>query len=62
MCRWLAYSGSPVLLKDVLYEGPNSLVGQSLHSRLGAEPTNGGTHQAGYTRACWPGVRATRSR
>jgi predicted glutamine amidotransferase len=41
MCRWLAYSGSPILIQEVLYEGPNSLVGQSLHSRLGAEPTNG---------------------
>ena len=40
MCRWLAYSGSPILMKDVLYEGPNSLVHQSLLSRLGAEPTN----------------------
>src|SRR2546430_454934 len=37
MCRWLAYSGSPILLKEVLYGGPNSLVDQSLHSRLGAE-------------------------
>ena len=41
MCRWLAYSGSPMLIRDVLYEGPNSLVGQSLSSHLGAEPTNG---------------------
>src|SRR6201996_5180186 len=39
MCRWLAYSGSPILMKDVLYRGTNSLVDQSLHSRLGAEPT-----------------------
>ena len=22
MCRWLAYSGAPILLKDALYEGP----------------------------------------
>ena len=41
MCRWLAYSGSPLLIHEALYEGPNSLVDQSLHSRLGAEPTNG---------------------
>ena len=31
----------PILIKDALYEGPNSLVNQSLHSRLGAEPNNG---------------------
>ena len=48
MCRWLAYSGSPILLKDALYEGPNSLVSQSLHSRLGAEPTNGDGFGVGW--------------
>jgi predicted glutamine amidotransferase len=48
MCRWLAYSGSPLLLRDVLYEGPNSLIDQSLHSRLGAEPTNGDGFGVGW--------------
>jgi predicted glutamine amidotransferase len=48
MCRWLAYSGSPILMKDVLYEGPNSLVHQSLSSRLGAEPTNGDGFGVGW--------------
>ena len=57
MCRWLAYSGDPILLKDVLYEGPNSLVGQSLHSRLGAEPTNGDGFGVGWYGALdTPGV------
>ena len=37
MCRWLAYVGSPVLSYDALYTPAHSLVGQSLHSRLGAE-------------------------
>lgn len=41
MCRWLAYTGSPVLIDDLLYKPTNSLVVQSLHSRLGAEATNG---------------------
>ena len=41
MCRWLAYSGSPLLLKDALYAPVHSLIDQSLHSRLGAETTNG---------------------
>jgi predicted glutamine amidotransferase len=40
MCRWLAYSGSPVLLDDVLYKPTHSLIDQSLHARLGAETTN----------------------
>jgi predicted glutamine amidotransferase len=48
MCRWLAYSGSPILLRKALYEGPNSLVDQSLHSRLGAEPTNGDGFGVGW--------------
>ncbi len=41
MCRWLAYTGSPILLKDVLYTPAHSLIDQSLHSKLGAETTNG---------------------
>src|SRR6478735_5045612 len=41
MCRWLAYTGSPVLIEDLLYKPTNSLIVQSLHSRLGAEATNG---------------------
>ena len=41
MCRWLAYTGAPVLLEDVLYSPAHSLIDQSLHSRLGAETTNG---------------------
>src|SRR4051794_2559969 len=41
MCRWLAYSGSPVILEDLLYKPEHSLIDQSLHSELGAETTNG---------------------
>ncbi len=48
MCRWLAYSGSPVLLEELLYKPQNSLVVQSLHSRLGAEPTNGDGFGVGW--------------
>ena len=36
MCRWLAYTGSPVLVTDVLYTPVHSLIDQSLHSKLGA--------------------------
>ena len=41
MCRWLAYSGSPVRLYDLLYKPVNSLIMQSKHSRMGAETMNG---------------------
>ena len=48
MCRWLAYSGSPILISEALYGGTNSLVDQSLHSRLGAETTNGDGFGVGW--------------
>lgn len=48
MCRWLAYTGSPVTLDELLYKPANSLVVQSLHSRLGAEPTNGDGFGVGW--------------
>jgi hypothetical protein len=35
MCRGLAYSGSPRLLEKALYGPANSLIEQSLLSRLG---------------------------
>ena len=41
MCRWLAYSGTPVPLGKLLLERDRSLIDQSLHSRLGATTTNG---------------------
>jgi predicted glutamine amidotransferase len=48
MCRWLAYSGSPVLLEDLLVTPQNSLVVQSQHSRLGATTTNGDGFGVGW--------------
>lgn len=48
MCRWLAYSGTPVLIQELLYEGHHSLIDQSLHSRLGAETTNGDGFGVGW--------------
>ncbi|WP_133917941.1 class II glutamine amidotransferase [Streptomyces sp. NBC_00582] len=41
MCRWLAYSGTPILLDTILYKPAHSLIDQSLHSRMGVETTNG---------------------
>jgi predicted glutamine amidotransferase len=48
ICRWLAYSGSPVLLEELIYNRQNSLIVQSLHSRLGAEETNGDGFGVGW--------------
>jgi predicted glutamine amidotransferase len=48
MCRWLAYSGSPVLLEELLFKPKHSLIDQSLHSRLGVETTNGDGFGVGW--------------
>jgi predicted glutamine amidotransferase len=57
MCRWLAYSGSPVLLDELIYKPKHSLIDQSLHSRMGAETTNGDGFGVGwYGVADTPGV------
>jgi predicted glutamine amidotransferase len=54
VCRWLAYSGSPILLEELLYKPAHSLIDQSLHSQLGAETTNGDGFGVG-----WYGESAT---
>ncbi|MFF9864672.1 class II glutamine amidotransferase [Streptomyces sp. NPDC013953] len=48
MCRWLAYSGTPILLDNILYKPAHSLIDQSLHSRLGVETTNGDGFGVGW--------------
>ncbi|MEW2450794.1 class II glutamine amidotransferase [Streptomyces parvulus] len=48
MCRWLAYSGTPVLLETILYRPEHSLIDQSLHSRMGVETTNGDGFGVGW--------------
>ena len=57
MCRWLAYTGSPILVQEALYTPAHSLIDQSLHSRLGAETTNGDGFGIGwYDAEPTPGV------
>jgi predicted glutamine amidotransferase len=48
VCRWLAYSGSPITLEELLYKPEHSLIDQSLHARLGAETTNGDGFGVGW--------------
>jgi len=48
MCRWLAYSGSPIRLEELLVKRDRSLIDQSLHSREGATPTNGDGFGVGW--------------
>ncbi|MER6473560.1 class II glutamine amidotransferase [Streptomyces collinus] len=58
MCRWLAYSGTPLLLEEVLYRPKHSLIDQSLHARMGVETTNGDGFGIGWyaTHARTPAV------
>lgn len=48
MCRWLAYSGTPLLLDDILYKPQHSLIDQSLNAKLGPHTTNGDGFGVGW--------------
>lgn len=41
MCRWLAYSGSPVKIEELIFKPNHSLIDQSLDSQLAESTTNG---------------------
>src|SRR4051812_31421721 len=41
MCRWMAWTGQPVLIEELVFKTQHGIVDQSLHSKLGAETTNG---------------------
>jgi predicted glutamine amidotransferase len=57
MCRWMAYGGPEIYLKDVLFEQDNSLVKQSLSARESLWTTNGdGFGVAWYGHQRFPGV------
>ncbi len=48
MCRWLAYSGSPILLEELLYRPQHSLIDQSRHAKMGVETANGDGFGVGW--------------
>jgi glutamine amidotransferase len=48
MCRWLAYSGSPILIEELLYGPDHSLIDQSRHARMGVDTTNGDGFGVGW--------------
>src|SRR3954451_18528156 len=57
MCRWMAWFGQPVLMDEVLFDSPHGIVDQSLHARMGAEPTNGdGVGIGWYGQGEGPGI------
>ena len=63
MCRWLAYSGAPIHLDEVIVDAPHSLIDQSLHARQSATTTNGDGFGIGwYGTREFPGVVGWRQR
>ncbi len=57
MCRWMAWHGQPVLIEELLIKPKHGLIDQSLHSRMGAETTNGdGFGMGWYGAGDGPGV------
>jgi predicted glutamine amidotransferase len=57
MCRWMAWFGQPILIDELLFKTQHGIVDQSLHARMGAEPTNGDGFGLGwYGTGDGPGV------
>jgi glutamine amidotransferase len=57
MCRWLAYSGTPLFLEDLLFKPKHSLIDQSLSAYAGETTTNGdGFGMGWYGNRVFPGV------
>ncbi len=54
MCRWLAYTGSPVFVDELILKPDHSLIEQSQSATSGATPTNGDGFGIG-----WYGTKAT---
>jgi len=52
MCRWLAYSGAPIVLEEVLFKTDHSLIDQSLRALDKTTTTNGDGFGIG-----WYGIR-----
>ena len=57
MCRWLAYTGSPIPLEALLFNARHSLIDQSMSSGSSDSPTNGDGFGVGwYGRRGNPGL------
>lgn len=57
MCRWLAYSGAPIALSEIIFETQHSLIDQSLSARSSVQTTNGDGFGVGWYDECeYPGL------
>jgi glutamine amidotransferase len=48
MCRWIAYSGGPIYLEELLFKPKHSLIDQSLSARAGETTMNGDGFGVGW--------------
>jgi glutamine amidotransferase len=56
MCRWLAYTGAPILLEEVLFKTDHSLIDQSLHAADGPSTNGDGFGIGWYGERDVPGI------
>jgi predicted glutamine amidotransferase len=57
MCRWMGWFGEPVLIEELVFKPKHGIIDQSLHARMGAEPTNGdGVGVGWYDTRTLPGL------
>lgn len=48
MCRWLAYSGGPIALSELIFDTEHSIIDQSLASHSSVQTTNGDGFGVGW--------------
>jgi glutamine amidotransferase len=48
MCRWLAYTGNPIHIEDLLFRPEHNLIDQSMSSKSKETPTNGDGFGVGW--------------
>ena len=57
MCRWLAYTGAPILMEELIFKPKDNLIQQSLHAKSPRTPTNGDGFGVGwYDKQPHPGL------
>ena len=57
MCRWLAYTGGPILMSELLIKPKANLIHQSLHAKAMRIPTNCDGYGVGwYDKQPYPGL------
>jgi len=62
MCRWLAYSGGPIALSELIFDTEHSIIDQSLASHSSVQTTNGDGFGVGrFDEVAAPGLYKNRN-